>query len=104
MVRSGLGRRAGVMIVLPLALLISLLTALPSAGEGEAIRPIPARIPPHAEIPDDKLTGENIYERVLDNRFDTYVQVSSLVSGDRGGNSQTTQLRMWFESLRDVKR
>ena len=53
--------------------------------------------------PDDRLTGREIYKRVLDNRFDTFLQTSSLISGDRNGNEQTTSLRMWFENFRDAE-
>ncbi|UCE85661.1 MAG: outer membrane lipoprotein-sorting protein [Deltaproteobacteria bacterium] len=46
------------------------------------------------------LTGRDIYQRVLDNRFRSYIQESTMVSGDRGGNTQETELRMWFQSFR----
>jgi hypothetical protein len=52
--------------------------------------------PPAAE-----LTGEDIYARVLENRFDSYIQLSSLISGDRAGNDQETRMRMWFKSYRN---
>jgi outer membrane lipoprotein-sorting protein len=52
------------------------------------------------EPSDAELSGEQIYQRVLDNRFTTFVQVSSLVSGDRGGNEQESRFKMWFQDLR----
>ena len=47
------------------------------------------------------LTGREIYERVLENRFQAYVQTSSLISGDRGGAEQASRLRMTWKSFRD---
>ena len=47
------------------------------------------------------LTGRDIYQRVLDNSFETFIQESSLVSGDRGGNAQESRFKMWFQDLRD---
>ena len=47
------------------------------------------------------LTGRDIYQRVLDNSFDSFIQESSLVSGDRGGNTQESRFKMWFQDLRD---
>jgi len=52
-------------------------------------------------IPDEELTGRDIYKRVLDNRFDTFIQTSTLTSGDRTGREQDTSLKMWFENFRD---
>ena len=47
------------------------------------------------------LTGRDIYRRVLDNSFESFIQESVLTSGDRGGNSQESRFKMWFEDLRD---
>ncbi len=47
------------------------------------------------------LTGQDIYERVLRNRFDGYIQTSSLVSGDRGGSEQESRLRMTWKNFRE---
>ncbi|MCG8590626.1 MAG: outer membrane lipoprotein-sorting protein [Proteobacteria bacterium] len=59
---------------------------------------LPASVPKPAA--DSELTGRDIYKRVLDNRFESYIKTSTLMSGDRGGNTQDTRLRMWFQSLR----
>ena len=57
---------------------------------------------PVAHDPTDAhLTGRDIYQRVLDNRFRSYIQESTMLSGDRGGNVQETRLQMWFQSFRD---
>jgi hypothetical protein len=67
-----------------------------SAGAESAAGYLPARHEPA----DEQLTGRDIYQRVLDNRFQSYIQASTMVSGDRGGNVQETELRMWFQSFR----
>ena len=53
------------------------------------------------DSPDAKLSGRDIYERVLENRFSSYIQQSALRSGDQAGNTQETRLRMWFKSFRE---
>ena len=47
---------------------------------------------------DAALSGADIYQRVLDNRFDSFVQETQLSSGDRSGNIQTTRFKMWYQS------
>jgi hypothetical protein len=54
-----------------------------------------------ALAPDAHRSGRDIYQCVLDNRFDSYVQHSKLLSGDRGGAIQESQLRMTWSSFRD---
>ena len=54
-----------------------------------------------ALAPDAHLSGRDIYQCVLDNRFESYVQHSKLLSGDRGGSTQESQLRMTWSSFRD---
>ena len=56
-----------------------------------------------AEIPQAQLTGEQIYERVLDNRFYSYFQHLVLESGDRAENVQKTELRLKYLSFRGEK-
>jgi outer membrane lipoprotein-sorting protein len=46
------------------------------------------------------MTGRDIYQRVLDNSFESFIQESLLTSGDRGGNSQESRFKMWFEDVR----
>jgi len=48
---------------------------------------------------DASLTGRDIYRKVLENRLNSYVQTSSLTSGDRSGNIQETRMRMWYQSF-----
>ncbi|MDJ0789228.1 MAG: outer membrane lipoprotein-sorting protein [Myxococcota bacterium] len=51
--------------------------------------------------PNASLSGRDIYQCVLDNRFTSYVQSSRLVSGDRAGATQESKLRMTWSSFRD---
>ncbi len=46
------------------------------------------------------LTGRQIYEKVLDNRFDSYLQELTMHSGDRGGNVQNTEMQVKYRSFR----
>lgn len=56
-----------------------------------------------AGSPDSALTGEEIYARVLANRFDAFTQESSLASGDEAGRVQETRMRMQFMDFRDAE-
>lgn len=52
---------------------------------------------------DPMLDGEQIYQRVLRNRFDSFTQESLLASGDRAGRVQKTRLHMVFKNFRDAE-
>jgi hypothetical protein len=67
-------------------LVLALLANPPATGEPAALDP--------------DLSGEQIYARVLANRFDTFTQESSLASGDEAGRVQETRLRMHFRDFR----
>ena len=56
--------------------------------------------PPVDGTPDTQLDGKQIYEKVLENRFDSYVQDISMQSGDRGGNTQDTEMQIKYRSFR----
>jgi hypothetical protein len=77
------------------ALCGALLTAVEPPARAEDFAPA------RQEKSDAELTGRDIYQRVLDNRFRSYIQKSVMVSGDRAGNHQETVLRMWFQSYRE---
>jgi hypothetical protein len=49
----------------------------------------------------DGLTGRDIYERVIDNRFRSFTQVSRLISADRRGRTQESRFRMKWQDLRN---
>ena len=76
---------------------VGLLLAL-LAGMLLAAAPTPA---PIAGSLDPELDGEQIYEQVLHNRFDSFTQESLMSSGDRAGRVQKTRLRMSFKNFRD---
>jgi hypothetical protein len=97
-------RQACSVLFLPL-LLLSRGLAEPGASPNRlVIEASPVTSPPSLEdaLPDGSgLTGKDIYERVLQNRFDAYVQTSALVSGDRGGSEQESRLRMTWKNFRE---
>ena len=47
------------------------------------------------------LTGRDIYQRVIDNRFRSFSQNSRLISADRGGREQETRIEMHWKDYRD---
>jgi hypothetical protein len=50
---------------------------------------------------DAELSGKDVYQCVVDNRFRSYIQDARLVSGDRGAAVQESRLRMTWSSFRD---
>jgi len=73
------------------ALLVAALAANTAAAE-----------PAHpASAGDAALTGEQIYARVLENRFESYEQKTKLVSGDRSKSVQESEFLLWYRSFRD---
>jgi hypothetical protein len=66
-----------------------------------ALLAAPASAEPPA--PDPELSGQDVYARVLANRFDTFTQESQLASGDEAGRVQETRLRMQFMDFRDAE-
>ncbi len=47
------------------------------------------------------LTGRDIYQRVIDNRFRSFSQNSRLISADRAGREQETRILMHWKDYRD---
>lgn len=74
--------------LLALALVVGLAA---SAVSGEEARP-----------GSDSLTGEQIYARVLENRFASFTQEARMASGDRVGHVQETRFDMSFKDFRDA--
>ena len=52
---------------------------------------------------DAELSGRDIYQCVVDNRFRSYIQDARLVSGDRGAAVQESRLQMTWSSFRDAQ-
>jgi hypothetical protein len=50
---------------------------------------------------DAELSGKDVYQCVVDNRFRSYIQDARLVSGDRGAAVQESRLTMTWSSFRD---
>jgi hypothetical protein len=81
-----------------LAGLLAILSGFASAREARGESRIPAAAKPSVEA---RLSGQDIYERVLANRFRSFAQDSVLRSGDRAGREQVTKLRMEWQDFRD---
>jgi len=77
--------------------------AVPTTAEAPSPAPAAATATSgeDAQAPQNSLTGREIYQCVLDNRFQSYIQHSSLLSGDRGGSTQLSKLRMTWRNFRD---
>lgn len=55
------------------------------------------------EPPDGELSAEQIYARVLDNRFREFTQEARMASGDRAGRVQEARMTITFKDFRDAK-
>lgn len=65
-------------------------------GEEKAAEAPAAGADPHAN-----LTGREIYDRQLENRFDLYEEDLQMQSGDRGGNTQLTEMQVRYMNFRE---
>jgi hypothetical protein len=74
-------------------ILISVLLAL--------LVPTPARTAEDAPASDGK-TGREIYDEVIDNRFERFRQNARLVSGNRADNAQESRMTVLWKSFRDA--
>jgi hypothetical protein len=62
----------------------------------------PARSPASGDAPvTDPLTGHQIYDRVLQNRFQSSRENVRLISGDRSGNAQESRMTVLWKSFRN---
>ena len=91
---------------LPIAALMAF--AAPTAAEEKSATPgetAPTfeEPPAHGE-PMVPLNGDEIYQKVLDNRFNSYEQELKMESGDRGGNTDRVEMDVKYMSLRDQSR
>lgn len=90
--------------------LLPLATSLAAAPEPESVPVESASLEsPGAEAPpavdsaqaaEDALTGDEIYRRVLENRFRAYEQRLEMESGDRTGHAQDVRLEMKYMSFK----
>jgi hypothetical protein len=55
-----------------------------------------------ADAAQDALTAEQIYARVLENRFSSFSQEARMASGDRVGRVQETRFNLIFKDFRDA--
>ena len=67
------------------------------AGGAAGTEPIARRV----AKADAELSGRDVYQCVVNNRFRSYVQDARLVSGDRGAAVQESRLTMTWSSFRD---
>jgi outer membrane lipoprotein-sorting protein len=77
--------------------IVLLAACAPALADGDAAQS--ARAP---AADDAKLTGRDIYDRVLRNRFESFSQDTQLISGDRGGREQESRLHLIWQSFRDA--
>lgn len=74
-----------------------------AANEAEAAVPV-VESADAAEADVDQLSGEAVYDAVLDNRFDSFDQSLEMISGDRGGNIETVEMDVKYKSFREDKK
>ena len=87
---------------LAVALALVLAAALPSATAAADPEPAAPEASGDASA-GDGLSGREIYDRVLDNRFKASRENARLISGDRGGNTQESRMTVLWKSFRDEK-
>lgn len=85
----------------PLLLARFLLVPFLSAILLPALAPTPSRAAEDAPVGDGK-TAREIYEKVLDNRFERFRQSSRLISGNRADNAQESRMTVLWKSFRDA--
>jgi hypothetical protein len=52
-------------------------------------------------VGEDGLSGDDIYRKVVDNRFDSFEQISALRSGSANGRFQDVRLRLRYKGFRN---
>ena len=77
-----------------LAALLVAATSEPPPTDGEAR-------PANHRLAEDELTGDDLYRRVLKNRFNAYDQELLLVSGDGAGHFSNVELGLRYKNFRD---
>ncbi len=82
-----------------LTLAIISIYGLPTA----ALPEVPSQEAVAAES-DTALSGDDIYLRILDNRFSAYIQELAMTSGDRGGNALRTEVTLRYKNYRKTSK
>ena len=82
------------------ALFVTALVAVASEAFADDTEEAEAPAPNVAPDPADKLSGEEIYDQVLSNRFNSYDQSLEMTSGDRGGNIEVVEMDVKYKSFR----
>ena len=77
-------------------------SATGATDSGEAVEPF-AEPPAHDEDA-RPLTGDEIYQKVLDNRFNSYQQDLRMESGDRTGNTDKVEMSVKYMSTRETSK
>jgi hypothetical protein len=79
-----------------------LLAPAASAAEPDSSGGSEADFLPAQDIPSpDGLSGDDLYQRVLDNRFDAYDQEFEVVSGDGAGHFSRVELNLRYMNFRE---
>lgn len=92
--RARAAARPGAVMALALGLALGL------AGPGTA-RAKDAAAAIHEDAEPPRLTPRQIYDRVLENRVDSFFQLVELRSGDAQGRIQTMKLEVYWQDFRD---
>ncbi len=71
-----------------------------AAAVEEPSTPLLAESPAAVSDSGGAMSGKDIYEKVLDNRFDAYIEEIRMHSGDRGGNVQDTEMEVKYLNFR----
>lgn len=91
-----------------LHLLAALLAVAPGGAHAQLSDFVPSEedavydAPPHDALPDAALTGRHIYERVIANRFESYMERRRILSSDAAGNEKQTMLWARWKDGRDA--
>jgi len=87
-------------VLLFAALALALASSVHAAAVEEPSADSLPKTPVASADPGDGWSGKQIYEKVLDNRFDAYIEELTMHSGDRGGNVQDTEMQVKYLNFR----
>ncbi len=90
--RGADGPRPGLLIAL------LLLLCAPGGATADGVEGAPVRV-----ADEERLSGRDIYDRVVANRFRSFQQESRLISSDRAGRAQESRFEMKWEDFSEVE-